>query len=458
MQKENKSVENILTNPRRAMLVMSIPLMLSMAVGELQTVLDTFWCSSLSSDQLSAIAICRPIYGLTMSAGAGMAVGASAAIAKALGARNRELADGLLAQTIVLILIASVMASSIMFFLRDPLIDFIGGGDNYDLCMSYMMPYVLLTFPIMMHNVFAGLLRAEGASKRAMELSLLATVFNMILDPVFIFGFDMGVTGASTATALSFLLTALIGFWLYLSGRTYVHLKFKGPIFYRPYLSEIAIIGVPCVLEMTLSPILMIPQNALVVACGGTDGLVVYINAFNLLGLAMIPIMAFANSVIPVISAELGEQRPDKIAECCRFTYKLNVTLALIGVFIFLIFADPICSIYANSDSMVALHPMFVEALRIYVFSLFFNTVYKTGNPIIRALRYAKISTALTFLRELIFIGTFVVASSISMTAIFWAVNVTNGTMMVICLIILHHVFGRYGIKFFDRDGSKTSC
>lgn len=442
-----KGLDNLLSDPKRAIISMAAPLFLSMLVGNLQSFIDSVWCSGLGSDELSAISISSPVYMLIIAVGSGIGLGASSAIARFLGGNDRASAEKTLNTTIVLILIVSIASSVVMWFLAEPLIRFCGGGNNIDLCMEYTRPFLFLSFFLMMNGVLAGTLRAEGASRTSMALSMTASLINMVLDPVMIYVLDMGVTGASVATCISFIAITAIGLRLYTAGRTYLSLNLKGFRFERPVLHEIGLVGIPCSIEMILSPLLIIPEQALVVSCGGSDGLVVYVNAFRFISLALIPASAISKSLLPILSASIGQQDMPKIRESIRLTYRIVLALETSLAIVIFLSAEALVSLFMNSDSMEELRDELVLATRIYSITCIFNSVQGVGMSVLQSSRHAFLATAMTFVRELMFLTAFFIASGISMHAIYWSLDAVNLCMM--CIMI---TLSGYAVKLIEKD------
>lgn len=451
-----RHVDNLLSNPRRALLSMSVPLMLAILVENLQTFIDGVWCSGLSSDALSAISMTSCIYTMIVALGTGISVGSSATIAKHIGMGDRDSAERVIPATFVLILVMSIVCSAVFWFLGEPIVRFIGAGDNTAMCLEYLYPYLLMSFFLMMNSVWAGILRAEGNSTFCLLISIIAAAVNIVLDPMLIYVFDLGLTGAAWATCISYVIVTVLGFWYYLSGRTYVRMVFRGFRFERPVFKDICVVGVPCALEMFVAPLLVIPQNAIVYGCGGTVGLVAYTYAFKFIDIALIPANAISKSLIPIISADIGQRRPDKIAEVVRMTYKITLAIGVFCLLFTMIFADILVGAFMNSESMMAVHDDLALALRIFSLTCVFHTCRLVGTAILQATRCALLASVLTLAREFLFLGLFWVASFLSMTAIYWSCDITNFIMMfVITLFAMRSIrkltfdLGMEGFRLF---------
>lgn len=439
MNHQSRDVETLLSNPKRALLTMSLPLLFALLVENLQSFVDGIWCSGLGSAAMSSISISTPIYGMIVAFGTGIGIGASAAIAKFIGADDKKSADSVVLTTLIIIVIIAILMSVGMWFAAEPIIRYCGGGENVPLCLEYCQPLIVMSFFLMMNAVWAGTLRAEGAAKISMMLSVIASVLNMVLDPIFIYVLDMGVFGAALATGFSYVTVTLIGFWWYLSGRSYVTLSVRNFTIQKVIVYEICIVGIPCGIEIFLAPLISVPQNALVYACGGEFGFVAYTYAFRFVAMALLPVIAISKSLIPVTSAAIGQLDTKKIVECCKITYKFTLKLEFCFMVFLFVSADILVQVFMNSESMAAIHDEMALALRIYTLTCIFHTFRIVGTSILQATRNAITASILTLIRELTFLVSFYFAGKISMTAIYWACDLTNFIMMFIITIFAIH-------------------
>ncbi len=439
MDNRTKDVDNLLSNPKRALLTMSLPLLCALIVENLQTFIDGVWCSGLEAEAMSAISMSHPIYGMIASVGTGIGVGVSAAVAKYIGANDKDSAENIVAGSIYVSFIVSIAAAAIMWVLAEPIVVFCSGEASVELCMEYTRPFLVCSFFLMMNAVWAGLLRSEGAARKSMLLSVIASILNMILDPILIYGLNLGVLGASLATCISFIAITAIAFWWYLSGRTYLRMNLRGYHFRKAPLFEVMIIAVPCIIEMLVQPLISVPQNAIVYGCGGEEGFVAYTYAFRFIGIALIPTIAIGKSLIPVISAAIGQDDSKKIMESCKLTYKYTLSMEFVFMIVIFLTADILVNAFMNSESMLAIHDEMALAVRIYTLTCIFHTFRIVGTSILQASRHAVIASVLTLTREFMFLGFFAIAATISMHAIYWACDLVNFIMMFVITGFAYH-------------------
>ena len=436
MADKTKDLELILSEPRKAMIHMAVPLFFSFLVATLQTYIDALWCSGLGPDPLSAISIVSPILRIITMFGLAFGVGASAAIARALGADDKPKADRIATQSVMVTLVAVFGVMPLMYAVGGPLIAISGGGYNIELSMEYMMPYIFCTLPIMMNGLFIGLIRSEGAARKSMAISVSASVLNMVLDPILIYVLDMGIVGASWATCISFIIPTIAAILLYVRMMMYVEISLAGFRFDKALLREIAVIAVPYTAEMLLVSLMTVPEQGVVASCGGPEGLVIYTNAFYYVMLVTIPTQAFCAALLPVVSAQIGQKGPGKIRESISFSLKIVVGIGLVmSVFLFLA-ADILADIYTYAEEMKPLHDEMAMAIRIYSAVPAVLGVMRVWTAVLQALRRAFLSSFLMFFREVVFLCAYIVASTISMTAIYWSVDLTNVVMCVIMAMI----------------------
>lgn len=441
-----KDLEVMLSNPKVAILSMAGPLFISYLIANLQTFVDAFWCSGLGPESMSAISLSAPIYWIIMDIGIGFGVGASTAIARAIGSNNKERADSLASQVIVMTLVISIVLSVGLFLIMRPMLMIMGGADVLDDCVAYALPMILGAFPIMMSGTITGMLRSEGAAKKSMQLSVLAAVLNMVIDPIMIYTLGLGVLGASITTIIAYSIAVTVGLWWYKNKKLYLHLSFRKIRFIKEQVKDICIVGIPHALELVLVAVLIIPQNVLVEAFGGNEGIVTYYYPYRFIMLATVPAMAMAASMIPVTSSAQGQNDFNKAKEGFRYAAKMSFLMgSALAVTVFVL-AGQLTAIFCYSPDTAPLHGEMTKALMIYAMIVPASSIVLVCSGILQSLRLAQISTVIMIAREILLIVLFYFASAISMTVIYWSLTIglVAGAFMMIC-------FASYGIKKVEQ-------
>ncbi len=213
----------------KAIMVMSLPVVLGMMVQVLYNLVDTFFIGKLGDpNQLAAANLAMPVFILMMALGGMIGTGASSYISRSLGEKRQDLADKTLSIGFVLCIILGALITAIGLLFLKPLISVLGASSDTS---GYASEYVLVLFlggiPIMTNYALGQLLRAEGDAMGSMFGMFLGTVTNIILDPIFIFALGMGVRGAAMATVLGNLVSLIFYLMRYAQHKTLLQIKPK---------------------------------------------------------------------------------------------------------------------------------------------------------------------------------------------------------------------------------------
>ena len=247
------NTDNILGDPRKSLMVMVVPIAIGMLVQALNNLVDAIWVSSLGTGALAATGVVFPFFFILVGIGNGLGVGASQAIARRIGTGDRAGASAAAAQVMVIGLIVGVVMTAVFALLAEPIFTVAGAGPYLEETLAYGIPIMLCSPIYMVSFIFSALLRSEGAAKKSMYIQVAGVAAHMVLDPILIFGLDMGITGAAVASALAMVMASLMAVRYYLSGDMYVRFSFRGFRFDRDLdrdiLKEVSVV----VLSSTLA-------------------------------------------------------------------------------------------------------------------------------------------------------------------------------------------------------------
>ncbi|MBR4504005.1 MAG: MATE family efflux transporter [Candidatus Methanomethylophilaceae archaeon] len=424
-------------NPPKAIRVMAIPLIFAFLLSSVQIYIDSFWCAGLGPDANSAITLAGPVYWVLLDIGAGLGVGASTAISRSLGAKDYGRSDSLASQSLVLIALVSVCLSILLYACSRSMISFMSGGENVDLSMEYLMPFLLFSPFLTLNGVILGMLRSEGEARKSSGLSIAASLINIVLDPILIYVLGLGLLGASLATAISFIATTAVGLYWYSSGKMFIKPKLRGFRFIREQIWDICKVGIPHSLELALIPLMMMPQNALVVKVGGTDGMITYSLPYRYITLAMVPVQAIAASMIPVVSYAIGMRNNDNVMAGIRYALKASIIISLALTVVLIVLAEPFSYAFTYSDDMARFRSEIAMVIRIYALALLSICLTHLCSSILQALCFSQLATITMFIREILFILFYYVSTFFSMTAIYWSLDAAEYlglAMMLLCV------------------------
>lgn len=442
----SKDLERMLGDPKAAIRSMLLPLIVSYLVVQINLFADTSWCSGLGADASSAVSTISPIYWIVSGLGTGLGIGAATAIARYLGRGEKHNADRIASQTVVLSVIIGVVSTSVLFLIVDPAVRMMGAEDIMQSCRDYIYPQILAGAVIILDGTVSGVIRAEGAAKRSMVVLLVSAAVNMVLDPIFIYVLDLGLTGAGIATAVASTASAALGLWWYARGRLYLTMSFDDMRPRMADLKEILYVGIPRGTESMLISVMSMVQRIFVIACGGTSAAMFYNIPWRFVSLTEVISQAVGSALIPVCSANLGRGDFAKAEQGYRYSYTVTMVVMIAIAAVIFVFADWIIIPFTYSESMAALRPEFVHVLRIYALLIPFMGLIDIGSSILQSLRMAQISMFSSFARNILIVVLLFFASSVSLDAIYWSLvasEVFGGALMV--------WLARSGLKHYRR-------
>ncbi|MDD4620974.1 MAG: MATE family efflux transporter, partial [Methanosarcina sp.] len=228
LTRTTEGVNILLGDPRKAIVKLSIPVIVALSVQTVYSLTDTFWVAGLGADALAAVGFSFPFFLVQMAVTSGLGVGGGSAISRRIGARDKAGVDNVALHTFVIMLTLTVALTAFgLVFLRN-LFMYSGAGNTTELGVEYSRVIFGGSFVFFFTNVANSILRSEGDSKRAMKAMILGSGLNIVLDPIFIYILGLGVTGAALATVISYASSGLLMFyWFFIKKNTYVSFRFR---------------------------------------------------------------------------------------------------------------------------------------------------------------------------------------------------------------------------------------
>ena len=184
---------------------MSLPMMISMLVQALYNIVDSIFVSMVSEDALTAVSMAFPMQTLLIAVGAGTGVGVNSLLSKSLGEKNYERANKTAMNGIFLYMISYLVSAVVGLVAVRPF--YASQVKNasmeiMDMGVQYLTIVMVFSFGLYAQFIFERLLQATGRTFFSMVSQLTGAIINIILDPIFIFGFKMGIAGAAVATVI----------------------------------------------------------------------------------------------------------------------------------------------------------------------------------------------------------------------------------------------------------------
>ncbi len=365
-EKATKGVQLLRGDPKKALVRLSIPMMIGMSVQTIYNLADGIWVSGLGPEALAAVGLFFPVFMGIIALAAGLGVGASSAIARRIGARDKEGADNVATHSVLLGLIVGIVIALTTLPLIDEILMAMGArGRTVELAVEYSRVLLAGAVVVVFNNVGNGILRGEGDANRAMYAMVLGFGLNIVLDPVFIYTFDFGVVGAAYATMVSMVITSLfIAYWLFIKKDTYVDISPKEFSPSREILKDILRVGLPSSLSQLSMSIAMFFLNRIAIMAGGENGVAVFTSAWRVTMLGIVPILGMAAATTSVTGAAYGERNVEKLEIAYLYAIKLAFMIELAVVAFIMLFAPQVAYLFTYSESAQVIKGDLISALR----------------------------------------------------------------------------------------------
>jgi putative MATE family efflux protein len=443
MDGETEGVALLIGNQRKGIAAMAFPLAVALLFQSLNNIVDSLWVSDLGGSAMAALGIVYPLYCVQMGIGNGLGIGVSAAIARHIGRKDREMAERSAAQGLVVAVQASLILTPFLLLVSPAVLPLMGSGDITDECLGYAYPLFATTFLIILSGIMAGMLRGEGAAKRSMIMQASGAVVNIALDPVMIFWMDMGVAGAAWATAISFAFTCVIALVWYIRGRgLFVRIRREYLRSDKAVRRDIFSVGLPEALELSVMNVFNIALNFCVVMCGGTDGAAIYSSSWRVFYILLVPAQALGGALVSVCSAEYGMGRFDMIRDGFRFTAVRAFLMLVAFSAITAVLADPIAGVFTHDEGLRHMRGEMTDMIRMFCLFLPMMSFIYTGSSLMQALDRARGGMYNSLARHLMltalfFLGAYCFGTLGSLWVLLAVGEMTGGLMMLIHAIIV---------------------
>jgi len=447
---KKKNLSTLLGDPKHAIRVMAVPFFIAMAVIEINQFVDTFWVSGLGAKSAESISTVVPLYGLMMCAGLGISVGATTNISFRLGRGQIEEAGKLAENSLILAVIIGLLTSALVFFIARPLIDLMGAHNVIDESMLYLYPYIAFCTILLMNTILGGILRGEGAANRSTIVQISGAVLNMVIDPILIYGLDLGVLGAGLSTVMSSGIALCIGLRWYIKKDTVVPISFRSMHMDKSAMREVLGVGGPKTIQSLISNFTDYLQRIFLIIAGGTTAVMLYNYPWRYISLIRLPGGSLENAMIPVCSAAYGQDDMEKMKTGYLYTLKLALAFSIVLSAFTFIFAEPLMSIMTYEESMHELLPRFVWTMRVAVFLIPFSAMMGMGSSMLQSMKKAKIPMYYMMFWGFLKIGLYAIAST-------GALGVDPFEGIIYCMVAVH-VFGGCCLMLLAQRTFKKIC
>ncbi len=403
----------------RLMRKYALPCVISLLVGALYNIVDQIFIANadyLGSFGNAANTVVFPLTVIALAVAVMIGDGCCAFVSLCLGKGERDSAGKSVGMSILMSLAGGIALCAVYLILQEPIIAMFGGtvnSETFALSKEYFF-YITLGIPFYMFGqAMNPIIRADGSPKFAMLSTLVGAGINIVLDPVFIFCFKWGMTGAAVATVIGQIAAALLSVWYLLHTKSVRLSK-------RDFRVDIHIIG----RTLSLGACSFLSQISLVAAMAAINNMIREYGAadpiFGQEMYAQIPmavvgivmkffqivisiVIGMAAGCIPIVGYNMGAGKPRRVKSLFTLLLLCEAAVGFIALIIVELMPGQLTAVFGAANESAYYANFAVKAFRIYLCMIVFACVNKAAFIFLQAMGKAAASTALSMIREVVF-------------------------------------------------------
>ena len=403
---------------------LSIPMMVSMLVQALYNVVDSIFVSHVSEGALTAVSLAFSLQNMMIAVGVGTGVGVNALLSKSLGEKDQERANKTAENGIFLALcsfaaffIIGLTCMKPYFYAQTSDVEIAEQG------IRYLTVCSVFSLGLFLQTMSEKLLAATGRTNLSMCSQLIGAIVNIVLDPIFIFGYCgealSGTTGAAVATGIGQFCGAGAAIFFNLKKNPDIQISWHG---FRPSaeaIKRIYVVGLPSIAMQCVGSVMTFFMNQILMAFSAT-AVAVFGVYFKLQSFVFMPIFGMNNGMVPIISYNYGARRPDRVKKTIKLAVCYAECIMLIGFCIFQFAPDKVLGIFAASDAMLAIG---IPAMRIICLHFLLAGVSIVLSSVFQALGNGVFSLIVSVCRQLFVLlpAAWLLAQTGSVNNVWWA-------------------------------------
>lgn len=402
---ENKNINEMeeMTIPKLAIKT-SLPMIVSMISIALYGIVDTIFVSGISENALTAITLAYPIQNIITGIGLGTGIGLNSLLSRSLGEKNEEKIQKTTLNGILLTILTWIIIAIISIFCIKPFLTYFSKDSKLiSLGSSYLYIISIFSIGTLFQITTEKILEAYGRTKESMIVQIVGSVINLVLDPIFIYGFlfvaAFGIAGAAVATVIGQIIGMIIGLY-YIKKYKLIRLKLNKENIEldREIVKNIYKVGIPTMILEIISSFIMLFVNKILIGFSSLAvsvwGVYTKVEKF-----VLIIIYGLNYGMIPIIGYNFGAKRTDRVKEAIKFFLKLGVGVTLISTIIVCTFPVQILNAFDVSNETIEIG---IVAFRILSIGFVFASVSMMLSATFQAFGNATNSLIIKLSRKLI--------------------------------------------------------
>ena len=424
---------------------MGAPLAVSMLIQAIYNIVDSIFVSYLGENALTAVSLSFPIFMLMISVAVGTGVGINSLISRRLGAKRHEEAEQAAGNGFTLMLISMLVFVLFGVFGTRPFMQaYTSNPETLEYGVTYLSIILTCSVGLFMQIYCERIMQSQGQNFYVMLVQISGAVFNIIFDPILIFGLlgfpKLGMAGAAIATIGGQILAMLISFVLIFSKKNEVRLRAKNLRLRAPIVKEIYKVGAPSIILQALGTVMTLALNGILIAYTET-AVAVFGVYFRIQSIAMMPLFGMTNAAMSIIAFNYGAQNRKRVMRTWKLAMISGIVMMLIMVVLIMLLPDQILGLFQATDEMLRIGR---AALTIIPIGLVLASVSIVCSVMFQAVGNGSYSMYLSLARQLlVLVPAAWLLSRIfhEVTAVWWAFPIAEVVTIILSLVMFANIY-----------------
>lgn len=432
----------------------SMPAFIAMLASGIYNIVDTIFIGKgIGTLAVGGVGIVFPIQTLYNAFAQMISIGSASAISRSLGEKKDDCANQVTTNAYILTMLISLLLMIISYFFINPILFFFGSNEEL---LVYAHDYLMISILSIPFNALAllssAVFRAEGNIKVSMIVVLIGAVFNLALDPLFIFTLNGGIKGAAFATVIAQALASLFALFYIFSHRSIVRFEKKYLIPSLTISRSIISVGFSAFARNGATSLFALITNSTLRTFGGTQSITAFGTVNRIISFFFLPIMGINQGLQPIISYNYGARHSDRIKQALKLALIYTTIIGAIGSLVGILFPTMAIRLFVKDKQLIS-EATFV--LRIQL--LFYWTI---GLQMVASTFYQSIGRAipalfLSILRQFIILIPLIFIlpryTSLGINGVWYSFPISDFSAFLISAFVLWQAWHHLHIKNEDK-------
>ena len=452
MSEKEEKQENIMGTMGVTHLIvkMSLPLMISMLIQALYNIVDSMFVARVSETALTAVSLAFPLQNLLIAFGVGTGVGMASFLSRKLGEKDTESATKAAGNGITLAIITWIMFAILGLSIVKPFMAlFTDDKELLELSTGYSEIVMILSFFMLLSMMNERILQGTGDSFSSMLSQMTGAITNIILDPVFIFVFKMGVNGAAIATVIGQAVGCAVSLYFVIRNK-YIKIKPQHLKLEKRMVASIYSVGAPTIITNSIGTVMTGAMNAILIGFS-TTAVSVFSVYFKLQSFVFMPIFGLSSGMVPIIAYNYGARKKKRVMSTIWIGTLIAIVIMAVGTIVFNLFPEALLSLFSATEEMYRLG---VPALKIISFCFVSAAISIGLGSSFQATGYGIGTMIVSISRQLLVLipVAYILSKLMGINGVWLSFIIAEGVGLAVSLILFLKVYRTRISSIEDKD------